>query len=54
MLFFNYVMLSLLMNIQKIIIYGGLLLDVIGISIIIPAFPELKTFYHINDFQVTI
>ena len=42
------------MNIQKIIVYAGLLLDIIGMSFIIPAFPELKAYYHISDFQVTL
>jgi MFS transporter, DHA1 family, tetracycline resistance protein len=41
-------------KLQKFIIYGWLLLDVIGISVLIPAFPELKAFYGINDFQVTL
>lgn len=38
----------------KLIIFGVLFLDVIGISIIIPAFPELKAYYQISDFQVTL
>lgn len=42
------------MNRQKVIIYSTLLLDIIGIAIIIPAFPELKAYYGINDFQVTL
>jgi MFS family permease len=42
------------MNIQKLIVYAWLLLDIIGMSIIIPAFPELKAYYHISDFQVTL
>ena len=41
-------------TIQKIIIYGGLLLDVIGIAVLIPAFPDLKEYYGIGDFQVTL
>lgn len=42
------------MNIQKIVVYLWLLLDVIGIAVLIPAFPELKTYYGINDFQVSL
>lgn len=42
------------MNFQKIIVYLWLLLDVIGIAVLIPAFPELKTYYAINDFQVSL
>lgn len=42
------------MNRQKIIIFSTLLVEVLGISIIIPAFPELKVFYGISDFQVTL
>lgn len=42
------------MKFQKLIIFGGLLLDVIGIAVLIPAFPELKAYYGINDFQVTL
>jgi MFS transporter, DHA1 family, tetracycline resistance protein len=30
------------------------LLDIIWIAVIIPAFPELKAYYGINDFQVTL
>jgi hypothetical protein len=40
-------------KIQKIIVYAALLLDIIGIAVLIPAFPELKAYYGINDFQVT-
>lgn len=42
------------MNLQKFIIFSTLFLDMIGIAIIIPAFPELKAFYHITDFQITL
>lgn len=42
------------MNLQKVIIYAAMLLDIIGIAIIIPAFPELKAYYWINDLQVTL
>lgn len=42
------------MNIQKVIIYAAFLLDIIWISVIIPAFPELKAYYQINEFQVTL
>ena len=42
------------MNFQKIVVYLGLLLDIIGIAILIPAFPELKVYYGINDLQVTL
>lgn len=42
------------MKSQKFIIYSTLLLDIIGIAVIIPAFPELKAYYGINDFQVTM
>lgn len=42
------------MKSQKFIIYSTLLLDMIGIAVMIPAFPELKHFYWINDFQVTL
>ena len=41
-------------NLQKIIIFSTLLLDIIGIAVFIPAFPELKAYYAINDFQVTL
>lgn len=41
-------------NIEKLIIFGALLLDVIGIAVIIPAFPELKAYYGINDIQITM
>lgn len=42
------------MNLQKFVIFAAMFLDVIGISIIIPAFPELKAYYEITDFQVTL
>lgn len=42
------------MKFQKFIVYAWLLLDVIGIAVLIPAFPELKQYYWINDFQVTL
>jgi hypothetical protein len=42
------------MNLQKVIVYLGLLLDVIGIAVLIPAFPELKAYYGISDFQVSL
>lgn len=42
------------MNLQKFIIFSTILVEVLGISIIIPAFPELKLFYGINDLQVTL
>lgn len=42
------------MNVQKVIVYLWLLLDIIGIAILIPAFPELKAYYGITDFQVTL
>ncbi len=41
-------------NLQKIVIFSTLLLDIIGIAVFIPAFPELKAYYAINDFQVTL
>lgn len=42
------------MKFQKIIVFLGLLLDIIWIAILIPAFPELKAWYWINDLQVTL
>gem|GEM_PF-2264544 len=36
------------------IIFSTILVEVLGISIIIPAFPELKLFYGINDLQMTL
>jgi MFS family permease len=42
------------MNFQKTIIFLALLLDIIGISVMIPAFPELKLYYGISDFAVTM
>ncbi len=39
---------------QKTIIYLTLLIEVLGISIIIPAFPELKTYYGVGNFEVTL
>lgn len=39
---------------QKSIIFITLLIEVLGISIIIPAFPELKIYYGISDFEVTL
>ena len=42
------------MKFQKIIIYLALVLDIIGISVMIPAFPELKAYYGISDFAVTM
>lgn len=42
------------MKFQKTIVYVWLLLDVIGIAVLIPAFPELKIYYGINDFQVSL
>ncbi len=42
------------MSFQKTIIYLALLLDIIGISVMIPAFPELKLYYGISDFAVTM
>ncbi len=39
---------------QKVIIFWILLLDIIGIAVFIPAFPELKVYYGITDFQVTM
>lgn len=42
------------MNLQKVIIYAALLLDVIGIAVLIPAFPELKSYYGISDLQVSL
>lgn len=42
------------MNFQKIIIFLALLLDIIGIAVLIPAFPELKVYYGISDFAVTM
>lgn len=41
-------------NWQKIIVYAGLLLDIIGIGILIPVFPELIHYYHIQDYQVSL
>lgn len=43
-----------IMKFQKIIIYLALVLDIIGISVMIPAFPELKAYYGISDFAVTM
>lgn len=34
------------------IVYTVLLLDIIGIAVLIPAFPELKAYYGISDFAV--
>ncbi|HMY81027.1 MAG TPA: MFS transporter [Candidatus Absconditabacterales bacterium] len=42
------------MNLQKTIIFGAVFLDIIGVSIIIPAFPDLKLYYGISEFQVTM
>ncbi len=42
------------MKFQKTIIYLALLLDIVGISILIPAFPELKAYYGISDLAVTM
>jgi DHA1 family tetracycline resistance protein-like MFS transporter len=42
------------MNLQKTIVFSTLFLDIIGIAIIIPAFPELKAYYGIGDLQVTL
>ncbi len=42
------------MKFQKLIIFLALLLDVVGMSILIPAFPELKDYYMISDLQVTM
>ena len=42
------------MNLQKVIVFTTLFLDIVGIAIIIPAFPELKAYYTITDFQVTL
>jgi DHA1 family tetracycline resistance protein-like MFS transporter len=42
------------MNLQKTIVFTTLFLDIVGIAIIIPAFPELKAYYGITDFQVTM
>ncbi len=39
---------------QKLIIYLTLLIEVLGISIIIPALPELKTYYGIGNLEVTL
>lgn len=39
---------------QKIVVYASVLLDVLGIGILIPAFPELIHFYHIQDYQVSL
>lgn len=42
------------MKYQKLIIYSTLLLDMIWIAVMIPAFPELKAYYGIWDLQVTM
>lgn len=42
------------MNLKKTIVFTTLFLDIVGIAIIIPAFPELKAYYGITDFQVTM
>lgn len=42
------------MKLQRIIIFSVLLLDIIGISVLIPALPELKVFYGVGDFQITL
>lgn len=42
------------MNFQKTIIFLALLLDIVGIAVLIPAFPELKVYYGISDFAVTM
>ncbi len=39
---------------QKAIIFSTLLMEVLGFSIIIPAFPELIAYYHIGEFQVVL
>ena len=41
------------MKFQKTIVFLALLLDIIGISVMIPAFPELKIYYGISDLAVT-
>ena len=48
------ILISSSMTSQKFIIFSTLLLDIIGIAVMIPAFPELKAYYGINDFQVTM
>lgn len=42
------------MSFQKTIIYLALLLDIVGLAVLIPAFPELKARYGISDFAVTM
>lgn len=42
------------MNFQKIIIFLWLLLDVIGIAIIIPAFPELVDYYGVSQAKIML
>jgi hypothetical protein len=37
---------------QKTIIYLTLLIEVLGISIIIPAFPELRAYYGVGNFAI--
>lgn len=39
---------------QKVVVYVSLLLDIIGIWILIPVFPELINYYHIADYQVSL
>lgn len=39
---------------QKIVVYASLFLDVLGIGILIPAFPELIHYYGIADYQVSL
>lgn len=42
------------MNKNLILTYVTLLIEVLGISIIIPAFPELKLYYGVWDFEITL
>ena len=39
---------------QKVVVYASLLLDIIGVGILIPVFPELINYYHIQDYQVSL
>lgn len=42
------------MSKNLILAYFTLLIEVLGISIIIPAFPELKLYYGVWDFEITL
>lgn len=38
----------------KLIVLLGIFLDILGISIMIPAYPELVTFYGVSERQISI